>query len=78
MLNYLRNTTYTEENAVVGCEQVGKNGLYTSAKSCSIQPNEKYYLKDIAQIIAEDALHNQIGDQVLYQVNAERSKYYYY
>jgi stage V sporulation protein AA len=36
-----------------------------------IQPNDKILLKDIAQIIAEDALHNQISDRVLYQVTAE-------
>jgi stage V sporulation protein AA len=36
-----------------------------------IQPNDKILLKDIAQIIAEDALHNQIGDRVLYQADAK-------
>ena len=36
-----------------------------------VQPNDKIFLKDIAQIIAEDALHNQIGDQVLYQADAK-------
>ena len=36
-----------------------------------IQPNDKIFLKDIAQIIAEDALHNQIGDRVLYQADAK-------
>ena len=36
-----------------------------------IQPNDKFFLKDIAQIIAEDALHNQIGDRVLYQADAK-------
>ena len=36
-----------------------------------IQPNDKILLKDIAQIIAEDALHKQISDRVLYQVTAE-------
>jgi stage V sporulation protein AA len=36
-----------------------------------IQPNDKILLKDIAQIIAEDDLHNQISDRVLYQVTAE-------
>jgi stage V sporulation protein AA len=36
-----------------------------------VQPNDKIYLKDIAQIIAEDALHNRIRDRVLYQVTAE-------
>ena len=36
-----------------------------------IQPNDKIFLKDIAQIIAEDALHNQIGNRVLYQADAK-------
>ena len=36
-----------------------------------IQPNDKIFLKDIAQIIAEDTLHNQIGDRVLYQADAK-------
>ena len=36
-----------------------------------IQPNDKIFLKDIAQIIAEDALHNQMGDRVLYQADAK-------
>jgi stage V sporulation protein AA len=36
-----------------------------------IQPNDQILLKDVAQIIAEDALHNQISDRVLYQVTAE-------
>jgi stage V sporulation protein AA len=36
-----------------------------------IQPNDKILLKDIAQIIAEDALHKQISERVLYQVTAE-------
>ena len=36
-----------------------------------IQPNDKIFLKDIAQIIAEDALHNQVGDRVLYQADAK-------
>lgn len=36
-----------------------------------IQPNDKIFLKDIAQIIAEDALHNQMGNRVLYQADAK-------
>ena len=36
-----------------------------------VQPNEKIFLKDIAQIIAEEALHNQIGNRVLYQADAK-------
>ena len=36
-----------------------------------IQPNDKILLKDIAQIIAEEDLHNQISDRVLYQADAK-------
>ena len=36
-----------------------------------IQPNDKIFLKDIAQIIAEEDLHNQISDRVLYQADAK-------
>lgn len=36
-----------------------------------IQPNDQVLLKDIAQIIAEDTLYNQISDRVLYKVKAE-------
>jgi len=36
-----------------------------------VQPKDKIFLKDIAQIIAENALHKQINDCMLYQVKTE-------
>ncbi len=36
-----------------------------------VQPNDKILIKDIAQIIAEEHLHNRIKEMVLYQVKPE-------
>jgi stage V sporulation protein AA len=39
-----------------------------------VQPNEKIYLKDIAQIIAEDTLLKQLNDLFIYQIkNQDRN-----
>ena len=53
----------------MGSEHFGKNNLHSPEESCSGQPREKVYLKDIAQIIAPDAQHPKLNKLMIHQVS---------